>query len=145
MNIRNLLRYDDKMNWRPAFLGNLSRNCLVFLTLSACGAPGAFQESLMQVEAGMTTAQVEAVLGPPDNRQFSGKRMGWTYQFYHTSAQMMSEWYDHYVILFDDGVVYSLYNYPDKSFRQIDFRDDPARRGETIIRIKEPHVPLLSD
>jgi hypothetical protein len=71
--------------------------------------------------------------------------MGWTYQFYHTSAQMMSEWYDHYVILFDDGVVYSLYNYPDQSFRQIDFRDDPARRGETIIRIKEPRVPLLSD
>ena len=110
---------------------------LVVLTLSACGAPGVFQESLMQIETGLTTSQVEGILGPPDNRQFSGNRVGWTYQFYHTSAQMTSEWHDHYVVLFNDGLVYSLYNYPGKSFHQIDFRDDPARRGETIIRIKD--------
>ena len=33
MNIRNLLRYDNKMNWKPVFLRNLSRNGLVWMFL----------------------------------------------------------------------------------------------------------------
>ena len=103
----------------------------------SCGAPIAFNQSIAKVKAGMTPAQVENIVGTPDNRQFSGTRVGWTYQFYHTSPQMASEWYDHYVVLFDHGVVYSLYNYSHPSgFQPIDFLDDPARRGENTINIK---------
>lgn len=103
----------------------------------ACGAPATFDESITAVRTGMTPAQVQDILGAPDNRQFSGTREGWTYRFYQVSPQLDQAWYDHYVVLFDNGFVYSLYNYAHHGGVQpIDFRDDPARRGENTVNIK---------
>jgi hypothetical protein len=83
----------------------------LFLLLTACvlavtGCTNLSKET-MRINRGDTPAQVLAVMGPPDDRQFRGKDEAW--QYGQTGAGF--GYNDHRVIRFYDGKVIGITSY----------------------------------
>ena len=104
--------------------------------LSGCAEQSQSIVGSNQVTAGMTAAQVQQLMGPPKNRQFSGTDEAW--QYCETDYTGFAG--DQYVLLWlSNGRVTGLERYTntltgtcDTFFRQIKFDDAP----DTVVELR---------
>jgi hypothetical protein len=106
-----------------------------FVALSGCGGGmGTADLKSNQIAPGMSSAQVESILGVPQDRQFNGRKEAWQYcqRAFDISA------IDKYLLIWiDDGMVSAMQSYSQPRrgvscasplFQTVNWRSGPAIR-----------------
>lgn len=108
------------------------------LILAACASQSPVMMASNQIENGMTAAQLQAIMGPPQNRQFSGNNEAWQW----CATDYTGGAGDQYVLVWlRDNRVSGLERYTntllgtcETYFRQIRFEDAPDATLEVRYR-----------
>lgn len=96
------------------------------MVLSACAGPAELMSKSIQITPGMTTQELQSLMGPPQNRQFSGTNEAWQY----CATGAVSD--DYLLVWVNSGTVTGLQTYKNTEtgmctsfFQTVEWEDAP--------------------